>query len=100
MDQGQVAICGKQSRVLPHRKDDIRILYKTATRRYLNKFRDIVLGYKHISTLHENDEDSSYRERVGKYISEGYVNRADENSSFVGGTQLKTLNGMMTFCLS
>ena len=30
------------------------------------KFRDIVLGYKHISTLHENDKDSSPQERVRK----------------------------------
>ena len=33
------------------------------------KFRYIVLGFKHISTLHENDKDSSYHDRVGKDVS-------------------------------
>ena len=33
------------------------------------KFIDIVLGYKHISTLHENDEDLLYHQRVGKDVS-------------------------------
>ena len=37
------------------------------------KSREIVPGYKHISTLHENDEDLSYQERVGKDVSEGDI---------------------------
>ena len=49
----------------------------------LKTFRGIVLGYKTISTLHENDEDSSYQERVGKDVSEGDVKRADEGLSGV-----------------
>ena len=54
----------------------------------LKKFRDIVLGYKPISNLHENDKDSSYRERVEKYVSEGDVKRTDDDASVVGGTHL------------
>jgi hypothetical protein len=44
------------------------------------KFRDIVLGYKHISTLHDCDEESSSQERVGKCIPEG----SDDGPSVVG----------------
>ena len=55
------------------------------------KFRDIVLGYKQISTLHENDEDSSYQERVGKYVSKGDVERTDDGPFEVGGTQLRNV---------
>ena len=51
-----------------------------------NKFRDIVLGYKHISSLHEDDEDSSSQERVEKHVSKGNVKRSDDGSSGVGGT--------------
>ena len=51
-------------------------------------FRDIFLEYKHISTLNENDEDSSYQESVGKYFSEGDVKRTDDGPSVVGGTHL------------
>ena len=54
-------------------------------------FRDIVLGYKQISTLHENDEDSSYQERVGKYVSKGDVERTDDGPFEVGGTQLRNV---------
>ena len=50
-------------------------------------FRYIVLDYKHISTLHENDKDSSYQECVGKYVSEGDVKRIDDGPSVVGETQ-------------
>ena len=53
-----------------------------------NKFRDIVLGYKHISTLHENDEDLLYHQRVGKDVSQGDVKQADDGPPVVGGTQL------------
>ena len=45
------------------------------------KFRDIVLGYKHISTLHENYDDSYYQERVGKYVSEEDFKRANDGPS-------------------
>jgi hypothetical protein len=38
------------------------------------KFRDIILGYKHISTLHDDDEESSPQERVRKDISKGSDN--------------------------
>ena len=39
------------------------------------KFRDNVLGYKHISTLHENDKDSLYQERVEKMFPMEKLNR-------------------------
>ena len=52
------------------------------------KSRDIFLGYKHIITLHEQDEDSSYQERAGKDVSEGDVKHTDDSPSVVGGTQL------------
>ena len=47
------------------------------------KFRDIVLGYKHISTLNEDDEDSSSQERVGKGVSGETVKRSDDGPSVV-----------------
>ena len=47
------------------------------------KFRDIVLGYKHISTLNEDDEDSSSQERVRKDVSGETVKRPDEGPSVV-----------------
>ena len=53
-----------------------------------NKFRDIVLGYKHISILHEDDKDSSPQECVVKDVSKGSVKRSYEGPSFVGGTHL------------
>ena len=52
------------------------------------KFREIVLGYKHISTLHENYEDSSYQERVEKSFFERDVKRTYDGLYVVGGTQL------------
>ena len=52
------------------------------------KFREIVLGYKHISPLHENDKDSSYQERVGKYVSKVDVRQTYDRPSVVGDTQL------------
>ena len=52
------------------------------------KFRDIVIGFKNISTIHENDEDQSYKECVGKDVSEGDVKRNDDGLSVIGGTQL------------
>ena len=61
---------------------------KPLQRALFKKFRDNVLGYKYISTLHENNEDSSYQEHVGKYISKGDVKRTDDGQSIVGGTQL------------
>ena len=48
------------------------------------KFRDIILGYKHIDTLHEeHDEnvDLSPQERVRKENSYKTVNGDDENPS-------------------
>ena len=53
-----------------------------------NKIRGIVLGYKDISTLYENDRDSSYQERVEKCVSEGDFKSTEDSPSFVGGTQL------------
>ena len=50
--------------------------------------RDIVLGYKHISTLHENDMDSSYQESVGKDVSGGKIKRSADGPFVAGGTQL------------
>jgi hypothetical protein len=47
------------------------------------KFRDIVLGYKHISTLNEDDEDSSSQEHVGKGVSGETVKRSDDGPSVV-----------------
>jgi len=47
------------------------------------KFRDIVLGYKHISTLNEDDEDSSSQERVRKGVSGETVKRSDDGPSVV-----------------
>jgi hypothetical protein len=40
------------------------------------KFRDVVLGCKHISTLHDADEESSSQERVGNDVSKGDVERS------------------------
>ena len=61
---------------------------KLLQRSLFKKFREIVLGYKHISTLHENDEDSSYQERVGKDVSEGDIKMADDGMSVVEDTQI------------
>ena len=33
------------------------------------KFRDVVMGYKHISSLHASEEESLSQERVGKDIN-------------------------------
>ena len=33
------------------------------------KFRDIILGYKHISSLHNVHEDATFEERVGENVS-------------------------------
>ena len=51
------------------------------------KFRWIFLGYKHISTLHEGDEDSLSQDRVVKDFSEGNVKRYGEGLSVVGSKQ-------------
>ena len=51
------------------------------------KFRDIVIWYKHISTLHEDDKDSSSQERVGKDVSKGNIKRYDDSPSVVGSSQ-------------
>ena len=50
-----------------------------------------MLGYKHIITLHENDDDLSYQELVGKDVSGGDVKRAYEGPSVVRGTQLRNI---------
>ena len=47
------------------------------------KFRDIVLGYKHISTLNEDEEDSSSQERVRKGVSGETILRSDNGPSIV-----------------
>ena len=47
------------------------------------KFRDIVLRYKHISTLNEDNEDSSSQERVRKGVSGETVKRSDDGPSVV-----------------
>jgi hypothetical protein len=47
------------------------------------KFRDIVLGYKHISTLNEDEEDSSSQERVRKGVSGETILRSDNGPSVV-----------------
>ena len=52
------------------------------------KTRDIVIGYKHTSNIHENNKDSSYQERVGKDVSEGDVKRTDDGLSIVGSTYI------------
>ena len=51
------------------------------------KFWDIVLGYKHISNLHEDDEYSLSQERVGKDVFEGNVKQSDDSPSVVGSAQ-------------
>ena len=52
------------------------------------KSSNIFLGYKHISTLHEDNEDLSSQECVGKDVSEGNFKRSDDGPSVVGGTQI------------
>ena len=47
------------------------------------KFRDIVLGYKHISTLNQDDEESSSQERVREGVSGETVKRSDDGPSVV-----------------
>jgi hypothetical protein len=45
------------------------------------KFRAVVLGYKHISTLNDDDEESSSQERVGNDISKGNVKRLERSDN-------------------
>ena len=51
------------------------------------KFRDIVLGYKHISSLHSDDGESSSKERVRKNEETNYCKKqlsADGGPTVVG----------------
>jgi hypothetical protein len=48
------------------------------------KFRDIVLGYKHIDTLHIDEEESSSQERVRKDVFRENSKRSEDSPSVVG----------------
>jgi hypothetical protein len=45
------------------------------------KFRDVVLGYKHIHTLNNDDEESSSHELVGNDISKGNIERSQRSDN-------------------
>jgi hypothetical protein len=47
----------------------------------IRKFRDVVLGHKHISTLNDDDEESSSQKRVGNAISKGNVKRSQRSDN-------------------
>ena len=47
------------------------------------KFRDVVLGYKHISSLDMNAEESSSQERVSRGNMAGILKRSDNGPSVV-----------------
>ena len=47
------------------------------------KFRDVVLGYNHISSLDDTEEESSSQERVGSSILKGNYVRSDDGPSAV-----------------
>ena len=53
--------------------------------RLFRKFRDVVLGYKHISTL-VDEEESPSQERVGKGIPEGIPEGSGDGISSNGGS--------------
>ena len=53
------------------------------------KFRDIILGYKHISTLNDIKEESSLQERVGSHVSKGNYSRPDDGPSFANFVRKK-----------
>ncbi len=53
------------------------------------KFRDIILGYKHISTLNDIKEESSLQERVGSDVSKGNYSRPDDGPSFANFVRKK-----------
>ncbi len=44
-------------------------------------FRTVVIGYKHISTLNDDDEESSCQERVGNDILKGNVKRSQRSDN-------------------
>ena len=48
------------------------------------KFRDIVLGYKHINALHIDEEESSSQERVRKDGFGENPKRSEDSPSVVG----------------
>jgi hypothetical protein len=64
------------------------------------KFRDVVLGYKHISTLHDDDEESSSQERVGNEISKGNVKRSQRSDNVKRSDDGPSVDRMMIGQLS
>ena len=51
------------------------------------KFRDIILGYKHISTLEDNGEESPFQERIGSSVSRGNHFRPGDSPSVATDVQ-------------
>ena len=73
---------------MPHKKNGSRFFTKPLQGPLFNTFIDMFLGNKHISTLHEDDKDSSSQDRVGIDVSKGEVKRSDDGLYVIGGTQI------------
>ena len=54
------------------------------------KFRSVVMGYEHISSLDIDEEKSSSQERVGKSILRENTKRPDDRTSVVQGAKALT----------
>ena len=54
------------------------------------KFRSVVMGYEHISSLDIDKEKSSSQERVGKSILRENTKRPDDRTSVVQGAKSLT----------
>ena len=73
-------------------KSDVRRFFtKPLQGQLFRKFRDVILGYIHISELDEpqklSTEEPSPEERVGKDITEGISITSDDDPSVIGNKE-------------